>query len=106
MPRFLDSFSDGASAHSKNNASILNLVHHRNDFGLDACWTFTATGHGKGAGDGIVASGVARNSTVGGLSPQTISNFLQVLTNIGIEMSIAKMSNITPRSTQKFILVH
>ncbi|CAF4614611.1 unnamed protein product, partial [Rotaria sp. Silwood2] len=21
------------------------------DFDLDACWTFTATGHGKGAGD-------------------------------------------------------
>ena len=55
MPCFLHSFSDSASAHFKNNASILNLVHHRNDFGLDACWTFTVTGHGKSAGDGIGA---------------------------------------------------
>ena len=54
--RFLTSFSDGASAHFQNNASMLNLVHHRNDFGLDACWTFTVTGHGKGAGDGIGAT--------------------------------------------------
>lgn len=48
-------FSDGACAHFKNNASILNLIHHKIDFDLDACWTFTATGHGKGAGDGIGA---------------------------------------------------
>jgi hypothetical protein len=48
-------FSDGASAHFKNNANMLNLVHHKSDFDLDACWTFTATGHGKGAGDGIGA---------------------------------------------------
>ncbi|CAF4583278.1 unnamed protein product, partial [Rotaria socialis] len=36
---------DGAAAHFKNNASILNLVHHRRDFNLDGCWTFTVTGH-------------------------------------------------------------
>ena len=48
-------FSDGACAHFKNNASMLNLVHHKTDFDLDACWTFTAAGHGKGAGDGIGA---------------------------------------------------
>lgn len=34
---------------------MLNLVKHKTDFGLDACWTFSATGHGKGAGDGIGA---------------------------------------------------
>ncbi len=49
------SFSDGACAHFKNNASILNLIHHKIHFDLDACWTFTATGHGKGADDGIGA---------------------------------------------------
>ncbi|CAF1519796.1 unnamed protein product [Adineta ricciae] len=47
--------SDGASAHFKNNASVLNPIHHNRDFGLDASWTFTATGHGKSAGDGIEA---------------------------------------------------
>jgi len=60
------SLSDGATAHFKNNASILNLVHHRTDFGLDACWTFTAAGHGKGAGDGIgaVLKSTARRVTL------------------------------------------
>ncbi|CAF1650662.1 unnamed protein product [Adineta ricciae] len=58
--------SDGACAHFKNNTSILNLIHHKIDFDLDACWTFTATGHGKGAGDGIgaVLKSVARRATL------------------------------------------
>ena len=34
---------------------MLNLVNHKINFDLDACWTFTATGHGKGASDGIGA---------------------------------------------------
>ena len=44
----------------------MNLVHHRTDFGLDACWTFTATRHGKGAGDriGAVLKSIARRTTV------------------------------------------
>ncbi|CAF1461704.1 unnamed protein product, partial [Adineta ricciae] len=58
--------SDGASAHFKNNASILNLIHHKRDFGLDASWTFTATDHGKGTGDGIgaVLKSTARRDTL------------------------------------------
>ena len=52
---FLYSLSDGASAHFKNNNTILNSVPHKADFNLEACWTYTATGHGKGAGDGIGA---------------------------------------------------
>ena len=64
--QFFSPFSDGASAHFKNNASIYNLVNHKADFGLDACWTFTATGHGKGAGDGIgaVLKSTARRITL------------------------------------------
>jgi hypothetical protein len=63
---FLNSLSDGAPAHFKNNASILNLVHHKTDFGLEACWTFTVTSHGKGAGDGIgaVLKSTARRVTL------------------------------------------
>ena len=34
---------------------MYNLIRHKVDFGLEACWTFTATGHGKSAGDGIGA---------------------------------------------------
>ena len=59
-------FSDGACAHFKNNASILNQIHHKIDFDLNACWTFTATGHGRGADDGIVAvlKPIARRATL------------------------------------------
>ncbi len=48
-------FSAGFSAQFKNNASIFHLIHQNTDFGLNACWTFTATGHGNGAGDGVGA---------------------------------------------------
>ncbi|CAM2729429.1 unnamed protein product [Rotaria socialis] len=63
---FLNSLSDGAAAHFKNNASILNLVHHRRDFNLDGCWTFTVTGHGKAARDsiGAVLKSTARRATL------------------------------------------
>ena len=47
--------SDGASAHFKNNLSIFNLAYHKVDFDLDAASTFSATGHGKGVGDGVGA---------------------------------------------------
>jgi hypothetical protein len=59
-------FSDGASGHFKNNANIFNLIHHKIDFELEACWTFTATGHGKSAGDGIGATlkSTARHATL------------------------------------------
>lgn len=59
-------FSDGASAHFKNNTNMFNLIHHKMDFDFEACWTFTATGHGKSAGDGIGATlkSTARRATL------------------------------------------
>ena len=33
--------------------SRITLAYHKIDFGLDAAWTFSATGHGKDAGDGV-----------------------------------------------------
>ncbi|CAF1214876.1 unnamed protein product [Adineta ricciae] len=58
--------SDGASRHFKNNANIFNLIHHKIDFELEASWTFTSTGHGKSAGDGIGATlkSTARRATL------------------------------------------
>ena len=35
---------------------MLNLIYHQQDFGLEACWTFTSTGHGKGPCAGLGAS--------------------------------------------------
>ncbi|CAF4030591.1 unnamed protein product, partial [Rotaria magnacalcarata] len=48
--------SDGAADHFKNNYTMLNLFHHKKDFGIEACWTFSATGHSKGPCDGIGAT--------------------------------------------------
>lgn len=55
VPTLCLALSDGASGHFKNNFNILNLINHKTDFSLDACWTFTATEHGKGTGDGLGA---------------------------------------------------
>ena len=43
-----------------------NLVYHKVDFSLDASWSFSATGHGKGADDGIGAllKSTARRATL------------------------------------------
>jgi hypothetical protein len=49
-------FSDGASAHFKNHSNMYNLIHHKEDFDMEACWTFSASGHGKGPCDGIGAT--------------------------------------------------
>lgn len=34
----------------------MNLIHHKNDFDIEASWTFCASGHGKGPSDGIGAT--------------------------------------------------
>ena len=54
--RNLNYVTDGACQHFKSNKSILNLTHHHRDFGIDACWSFSATAHGKSSVDGIGAS--------------------------------------------------
>lgn len=47
--------TDGAKQHYKNRFQMMNLIHHFEDFGVEAEWHFHATAHGKGACDGIGA---------------------------------------------------
>lgn len=47
--------TDGAKQHFKNKFQIANLVHHKEDFNVQAEWHFSATAHGKSAYDGIGA---------------------------------------------------
>jgi hypothetical protein len=35
---------------------MYNLIYHKEDFDIEACWTFSASGHGKGPCDGIGAT--------------------------------------------------
>ncbi len=39
--------SDGSAAQYKNKKNIANLLHHKEDFGIDADWEFFPTAHGK-----------------------------------------------------------
>ena len=41
-------FSDGSAAQYKNRKNLINLVFHKEDFGMPADWHFFATSHGKG----------------------------------------------------------
>ena len=45
--------SDGCSAQYKCFKNFVNLCHHKEDFGLAADWSFSASGHGKSACDGV-----------------------------------------------------
>ena len=87
-------FSDGASGHFKNNANIFNLIHHKIDFELEASWTFTSTGHGKSAGDGIGATlkSTARRPTLSkNILLSTAKDFFEFSQKQQLE--IAKKSN-------------
>ncbi|CAF4337243.1 unnamed protein product [Rotaria socialis] len=52
----IDFLSDGASAYFKNHFNIINFQYHQYDFNMMASWTFSASGHGKGPCDGLVAA--------------------------------------------------
>ncbi|CAF1022728.1 unnamed protein product [Adineta steineri] len=54
--QIINYLSDGAGSQFKNNYNMFNLLHHLRDFGIQACWTFSSTGHGKGPIDGLGAS--------------------------------------------------
>lgn len=48
--------TDGAKQHFKNRYQIANLIHHKEDFHIDAEWHYTAISHGKSMYDGIGAT--------------------------------------------------
>ena len=52
----IDYFSDGAPQQYKNYKNTINLVYHKQDFGVDAEWHFYTTAHGKGPCDGLGAT--------------------------------------------------
>ena len=55
MPQIsiIEYFSDGCAAQYKNYKNFLNLCYHKDEFGLNAIWSFFATSHGKSPCDGI-----------------------------------------------------
>jgi hypothetical protein len=51
--RFMDIFSDGAASQFKQKYNFVNLTFFKLSYGIDVTWHFFASGHGKGACDGI-----------------------------------------------------
>ncbi|OXA37878.1 hypothetical protein Fcan01_27325 [Folsomia candida] len=47
--------SDGTAAQYKNTHNLMNLLFHRDEYGLEAEWHFTATSHGKSECDAMSA---------------------------------------------------
>ena len=46
-------FSDGAESLFENKFTAQNLVHHQDEFGCSAGWSYFETGHGKGPVNGM-----------------------------------------------------
>ena len=57
---------DGVANHFKNNYTLMNLLYHYKDFYLEATWTFSATGRGKGSceGNGAAVKAIATSATL------------------------------------------
>ena len=90
--RHLNYVTDGAPQHFKSNKSILNLIHHHQDFGVAASWTFSSTGHGKSSVDGIGASIIYRatrrvlsgDQTDAILTPRELYRFVSTDTSLNV----------------------
>ena len=74
--------------HNAEGGMILNLIHHRADFNLEASWTFTAVCHGKGVDDGIgaLAKAIARYATLA----KTIARYATPAKTIARYATLAK----------------
>lgn len=71
--------TDGAKQHFKNRFQMHNLMHHIQDYGIEAEWHFHATAHGKGACDGLGAA-VKREATRASLQADSNAAILDVET--------------------------
>ncbi|CAF1510324.1 unnamed protein product [Adineta ricciae] len=91
--------SDGAPSHFKNHSNMINLIHHRSDFNIEASWSFSASGHGKGPSDGIGAtlkSGTNRSILSSGTILSSAEDFFNFTKKINDEAALLKNSNGPP----------
>lgn len=93
------SFSDGAPSHFKNHSNMINLIHHKNDFDIEASWTFCASGHGKGPSDGIgatVKSSANRSILKSGTTLSSPEDFFNFTKKTNDEAAKSKDTNEPP----------
>ena len=60
-------------------------MHHKDDFDIEACWTFCVNGHGKGPCNGIgatVKSSANRSILMSGTVLSTVDDFYYFTKNL------------------------
>jgi len=73
---------------------MINVIHHKHDFNLEACWTFCASGHGKGPSDGMEAtikSSANRSILTSGTTLSSVEDFFKLTKKINEDA--AKLNN-------------
>lgn len=69
------------------------MIHHKNDFGIEASWTFCASGHGKGPSDGIgatVKSSANRSILTSGTTLSSAKDFFNFTKKMNEEAAKSK----------------
>jgi len=78
---------------------MINLIHHKNDFDIEASWTFCASGHGKGPSDGIGAttkSSDNRSTLMSGTTFSSAEDFFNFTKKTNEEAAKSKDTNEPP----------
>jgi hypothetical protein len=78
---------------------MINLIHHKNDFDIEASWTFCASGHGKGPSDGIgatVKSSANRYILTSGTTLSSAEDFFNFTKKTNEEAAQSKDTNEPP----------
>lgn len=78
---------------------MINLIHHKNDFDIEASWTFCASGHGKGPSDGIgatVKSSANRSILKSGTTLSSPEDFFNFTKKTNDEAAKSKDTNEPP----------
>ncbi len=84
---------------------MINLIHHKHDFNLEACWSFSASGHGKGPSDGIGATvkcSSNRSVLTSGTTLSSVKDFFKLTKKINEDA--AKLNNSSEPPINVFYL--
>lgn len=78
---------------------MINLIHRKSDFGIEASWTFCASGHGTGPSDGMgatVKSSANRSIIKSGATLSTPQNFFDFTKKINEKAAKSKCTDEPP----------
>ena len=102
--------TDGCAEQYKNLKNFKNLAAHKEDFGIEADWSFSATGHGKGPWDGLAGSAKREAALESLRRPsmeqiQTPSDFYKFVKEKFINVQVEFISEEQIQEVEKEVLV-